>query len=276
VQIGEKVTWNLSSQRRVFRDADAIVVSIPKSGRTWIRVVFRAYRAAAEGRDLVPGTELDENGFRPRIAFTHERWQQLTDRRFWNRLRGRHVVPLGLCSTKRLLLLARDPRDVVVSLHFHLTKRNRRFQGDLPEMLRDPLWGVRPIVDIMNGWFSTFGSLPGFRLVRYEDCRRDPSGTFRGMLGSVGIERIDEAALKSAIEATSFERMQKMEREGWFEKGEMRPGDSADVDSFKVRRGKVGGYVDYLSAEDIAFLEAEIARLRPEFGYSAPASAAPR
>jgi hypothetical protein len=33
------------------------------------------------------------------------------------------------------------------------------------------------------------------------------------------------------------------------------PSDSDNPDSYKVRRGKVGGYSDYLSAEDIAYCD---------------------
>jgi len=36
------------------------------------------------------------------------------------------------------------------------------------------------------------------------------------------------------------------------------PGDINDPESFKIRRGKIGGYIDYLSKEDIEFINAEI------------------
>ena len=36
----------------------------------------------------------------------------------------------------------------------------------------------------------------------------------------------------------------------------LRPADPHNPESFKVRRGKVGGYVDYLSSEDIAYVDA--------------------
>jgi hypothetical protein len=52
-----------------------------------------------------------------------------------------------------------------------------------------------------------------------------------------------------------------------------RPGDP---ESFKTRRGKIGGYVDYLSAEDIAWLNRRIdAELDPFYGYSSAAMPRP-
>ncbi|MGB3794951.1 MAG: hypothetical protein WA957_01445, partial [Alteraurantiacibacter sp.] len=46
----------------------------------------------------------------------------------------------------------------------------------------------------------------------------------------------------------------------------LRPADPENLDSFKVRRGKVGGFVDYFSDEDIAYIDDYIDRnLDPYF-----------
>jgi hypothetical protein len=46
------------------------------------------------------------------------------------------------------------------------------------------------------------------------------------------------------------------------------PADPNDPETFKVRKGKVGGYVDYLGEEEIALLGRKIRdELDPEFGY---------
>ena len=37
------VRWNLSSRARQLSDGDALIVSIPKSGRTWVRTFLCAY-----------------------------------------------------------------------------------------------------------------------------------------------------------------------------------------------------------------------------------------
>jgi hypothetical protein len=42
-----------------------------------------------------------------------------------------------------------------------------------------------------------------------------------------------------------------------------------DPESFKVRRGKVGGYREYLSAGDQQFSAAAMKELDPRFGYTA-------
>jgi hypothetical protein len=72
----------------------------------------------------------------------------------------------------------------------------------------------------------------------------------------------DEAAALIATNRT-FERMQLAEANGELAKqyGEiLRPGDRGDTESFKVRRGLVGGYRDYLSSNDLSWCEAVLAR----------------
>ncbi len=87
----------------------------------------------------------------------------------------------------------------------------------------------------------------------------------------------DPAALGRAVEIASFENMRRLEEGDLQAPGAalvaalkeeaLRPFDAGDPESFKVRRGKVGGYVDYLARPDIEFLHREIARLDPRYGY---------
>ena len=63
--------------------------------------------------------------------------------------------------------------------------------------------------------------------------------------------------------------MQKLEAAGAFDLNILHPGDVRDPESFKVRRGKVGGYCEYLSAEDQQFAAAAITELDRRFGYTA-------
>jgi hypothetical protein len=62
--------------------------------------------------------------------------------------------------------------------------------------------------------------------------------------------------------------MQKLEAAGAFDSNILHPGDVRDPESFKVRRGKVGGYREYLSADDQRFAAAAMTELDARFGYS--------
>ena len=64
-----------------------------------------------------------------------------------------------------------------------------------------------------------------------------------------------------------------MEAAGAFDSKILRPGDVRDPESFKVRRGKVGGYREYLSVEDQEYALAALTKLDPRFGYGLGESA---
>jgi hypothetical protein len=72
---------------------------------------------------------------------------------------------------------------------------------------------------------------------------------------------------QEALEFSRFENMQKLEAAGAFDSNILHPGDVRDPESFKVRRGKVGGYREYLSAEDQQFAEDAMTELDRRFGY---------
>ena len=46
--------------------------------------------------------------------------------------------------------------------------------------------------------------------------------------------------------------------------------DVADPESFKVRRGKVGGYTDYLVTKDRQYATGALVKLDRRFGYDGP------
>jgi hypothetical protein len=85
------------------------------------------------------------------------------------------------------------------------------------------------------------------------------------------------------VEWASFDNLRKLEVSGFFKQGGMRLRNRDDETTFKVRRGKVGGFRDYFTPEQVAELEEIVAtRLSPRFGYTAgaaepgqPAAAAP-
>ena len=62
---------------------------------------------------------------------------------------------------------------------------------------------------------------------------------------------------------------QRLETAGVFDSKILRSADVRNPESFKVRRGKVGGYRDYLSPEDQAFAADALKHLDARFGYTA-------
>ena len=267
-------TWtrrNFSSRARELSGGDAIILSIPKSGRTWLRAFLCAYFCRRFGLEftLRPG-RYALPGF-PRIVFSHDMFEHRTKGDRWDRIRGKYLVPRRELNRAKIILLARDPRDCFVSLYLQLTRRDpnavKLRQKTVGEMLRDEKFGMRAIVDTMNNWLKEFSHRDNFTLVRYEALRASPEERFRDLLAHLGESLPDPSIFQQALEFSRFENMQKLEAAGAFDSNILHPGDVRDPESFKVRRGKVGGYREYLSAEDQKFAEAALTKLDRRFGY---------
>jgi len=137
------------------------------------------------------------------------------------------------------------------------------------ELLRDNRFGIRSIVRAMNDWLDEFSGRKDFTIVRYEALRASPAEHFQDLLAVIGETTLDTSIFQEALEFSRFENMQKLEAAGVFDSKILHPGDVRDPESFKVRRGKVGGFREYLSNEDLAYAAKAMRDLDPKFGYSA-------
>jgi hypothetical protein len=83
--------------------------------------------------------------------------------------------------------------------------------------------------------------------------------------------------IQEAVDFGSFDNLRKLETSGFFRQGGLTLRDPNDPNSFKVRRGKVGGYRDYFSPEQVAELDELVrSRMSPTFGYTPEAPEQPR
>ena len=264
---------NFSSRARLLSGGEVVILSAPKSGRTWIRTFLCAYLCRRHGLEftLQPG-RYDHPEF-PRVIFSHDRFEHRTKGNRWDRVRGKYLVPRRELRRAKIILLVRDPRDCFVSLYLQMTRRDPSAEvtwkrKSVSELLRDKRFGIRGIVRAMNDWLDEFSGRKDFTIVRYEALRASPAEHFRDLLAVVGETTLDMSIFREALEFSRFENMQKLEAAGVFDSKILHPGDVRDPESFKVRRGKVGGYQEYLSVEDLQYAAKALAQLNPLFGYS--------
>jgi hypothetical protein len=272
----KNLSWrrrNFSSRAQELSGGDAIILSVPKSGRTWLRAFLCAYFCRRFDLEftLRPG-RYDLPGF-PRIVFSHDFFEHRTKGDWWDRVRGKYLVPRRELQRAKIILLTRDPRDCFVSLYLQLTRRDpnaplKLRQKTVSEMLQDKRFGMRAIISTMNEWLNEFSEHENFTLVRYEALRASPTERFRDLLAVLGESSPDPTVFQEALEFSRFENMQKLEAAGAFDSNILHPGDVRDPESFKVRRGKVGGYREYLSPKDQQISACLLAELNPTFGYS--------
>jgi Sulfotransferase domain len=265
---------NFSSRARELSGGEAIILSIPKSGRTWLRAFLCAYFCKRFALEFTLRPDRYHDRRIPRLIFSHDVFEHRTKGDRWDRFRGKYLVPRSELDRAKIILLARDPRDCFVSLYLQLTRRDPnapvKFRHKTAsEMLRDRRFGVRAIINAMNDWINEFSGRDNFVLVRYEALRASPAECFRDLLAVLGEAEPDGKNFQEALEFSRFENMQKLEAAGAFDSNILHPGDVRDPESFKVRRGKVGGYREYLSAEDQQFAADAMTKLDPRFGYAA-------
>jgi Sulfotransferase domain len=263
---------NLTSRAAELSGGDALVVSIPKSGRTWLRTFLSAYFCARYEHPF----SLDLTKYRdrriPLVIYSHDLFEHRSKGRWWDRVRGKYLIPAGELRQTQIILLVRDPRDAFVSHYVQLTRPTAEAPGELKtkkvsEMLRDPFLGIGQIVRTMNDWLAEFGDRPNVTLVRYEDLRSRPAEEFGRVLAAVGEQQVSQEHLDGALRFCDFSNMKKLEAAGAFDSKILQPRDMNDPESFNVRRGRIGGYADYLGASDIEYANEALSVLDRRFGY---------
>jgi hypothetical protein len=263
---------------RLLQEADWVLLSYGKSGRTWFRVmVSRFYQLR---HDLPTDHLLEFDNYHrldrsaPKVLFTHNNYirDYVHDRDSLDYYRG-----------KKTVLLVRDPRDVAVSQYFQWRYRMRprkKLINDYPphgsdvaiyDFVSNEKCGIPRIVTYLNVLADAMDTMgDDLLLIRYEDMRTDPGAVLCRVLDFVGTPGTDEQ-VTAAVEYAAYENMKKLEA-GKDLRGtgqRVKPGDEKNPDSFKVRRGKVGGYRDYFTPEQIAVIDAMVDdHLRPVFGYT--------
>jgi hypothetical protein len=271
-------------QYRTLKKADCAVVSFGKSGRTWLRVMLSRFYQVKHGLPenfLLSFSNLHlADPAIPKIFFTHDNY--LKDYSKNGDLKADY-------RDKKVVLLVRHPADVAVSQYHQWRHRMRPHKkalnrypphGEEVEIFdfvarRDA--GLAKVIDFLNGWAEQFPRLPDLMVVRYEDLRADPEATLERLLAFIGTPGTQQE-VQEAVAFSSFENMKRLESgdTSRLRGGRFAPRDKDNPDSFKVRRGKVGGYRDYFSEAQAAEIEALIdADLSPVFGYRAQAAAKP-
>src|SRR5947199_5598703 len=225
--------WNLSSRARELSSGNAIVISIPKSGRTWVRTFLNAYFSYKVGRQFSLNlTDCGDAGV-PRIIYSHDRFEHRTKGNAWDRLRRKYLIPRRALRRTPILLLARDPRDTFVSYFVQLTRRNPATPKEIKEMsvdalLRHPRFGIAVMEEVMNGWITEFGDRSDFPIVRDEALRAEPVRLFHQLLRAIGEQQIDENVFSPPIDFSDLRNMQKLEEAGGFGSKILQPRDPED------------------------------------------------
>jgi hypothetical protein len=207
-------------------------ISYPKSGRSRLRFGLHHLGLAEQVRFHHDGFEFNAAAKPPHDFSIQKRLNRLA-------------------KIDRVVFLKRDPRDVMVSLFHQVTGRFQDFfhySGDISAFIRDPYFGAAVLKQFFDMW-EAISHEREILIVTYEECAEDAVAIFEKVTRYYGFDTPVEAC-REAVEASTLEKMKKIEESGEFSQPWLRKRHGFG----KVRRGKVGGYADSLPVEDIEFL----------------------
>jgi hypothetical protein len=265
-QVGRVLTGSQFAGRNltVFPD-DVFLVSYPRSGNTWTRFLIGNLIHQTEPvsfsniESCIPEIYFNPDHHmrrlsRPRILKSHECFQP---------------------HYRRIIYIARDPRDVAVSFYHHNVKAGNipdsyAMEDYIPRFINaefDTKWGTW--ADHVLSWVLLRESHPQFLLLRYEDMKNDTVGELDRIaqfLHGCSFRSIDTAPekLQRAIDLSSPERMRALEREqsaDWILTRKTR------LDKPFVRTAKAGGWKSVLSPASVSSIEAAWGGVMTRLGY---------
>lgn len=268
-------------QLRLLKHAQLLMIRHPKTGGTWLRTMLThlyAQRYGISTRRVFKSDELAlQHKSLPRwlISNGYFSWERVIAERF-----SRNAAEL---AGKKTLFIARHPGDIVVSWYIQYTKRTKAFKRELleweaktpidrnkisrSEFLRHPDLGLPALIRYHNFWAELLANRPDTLIVRYEDLRLEPMGSLKQIADFIG-EDFSAEEIEQTIAFTDFDHMRKLEEGNYFFNNSLKLRNPRDPEMRKVRRAQVGGYRQDLNAEDLAWLDQQIATLLdPVFGY---------
>jgi hypothetical protein len=247
------------------------VVGYPKCGNTWFGIMLR--------KALTLAYRLDDAKLRrvlsdwrpsrlltgvPAIGVTHhmprfnvENYREMT-------------LDVSAFRGRKVVLLIRDPRDMLVSLYMHNVYRETTplYDGEIDSIVYSEVYGIEKFLKYYGIWYRERALLGGLLLVRYEDLWHDTEAVLREALTFLGVPGVSDALVREAVAYGGFENMRQLEVTNALRLVTLEPSPHRRDEAFQVRKGIIGDHVNHLSPEAIGHVDRRVeADLPAFFGY---------
>ena len=229
---------------------DTVVVSYPKSGRTWLRMILAR---------LLTNMGHDHSEYEMLPVF-HKSYKEISD------LFSRDI---------KVVFLHRHPGDVLVSHWSEMSTSMRSGEVviidnyEFYHFLKDKYHGIKQLIGFNNEWLTNFHKFKAFKAITYEEMKKNTFKAVKKVTKLINLDCTDEQ-IRDAVEYSRFENMQKIEKgEGtnYLEhyKGnfgqelkkqeilEEAARNGIDLQP-RIRKGKVKGYMQDLKKEEIEII----------------------
>jgi len=244
-----------------YRPDDVVIVSYPKSGRTWLQFIM-AHLITGMIPDGSKEVDFSNAGF---IAPSISWLAQGSGVDFKALPSPRIMLSHSPYNTNfpRVIYLMRDVRDVLVSYYYYL-KKIQGFNGTLYEFLcgaaREVKYGEWD--EHLNSWIYQNPSLSNLCLVKYENILRDPFREIEKLACFIGLQPTAEQISK-AVEKSSFDKMRQIEEK----KGLGPILDKGNPQIRFVRKGGSGNWREELGGEEKALIKKRYGNALIRAGY---------
>lgn len=275
ISYSKKWSRYLIDDLRAFRYSDpntTYLISFPKTGVTWLKFMLTQILTQAYDLECNLTVGLNklsrENSQLPNIAWTHDSSNILNEAGKRNNLDKIFIYGGRFRYRKnRVILLVRDPRDVVLSYYHQVTKRSDEpLEVDsISEFVRHPHYGIERIIRFYQIWNRNRWVPKHLLIVRYEDLLTNGPIVITKILNFIDAKNFDMAMVNQVYEESQADKMRKLEMQGKVEGMRV---FGTDRDYLKVRRAESGSYKYELSEDDIQHCNEIMKKLPSIYGYS--------
>lgn len=252
---------------KTFLNLQSYFISYPKSGRTWIRVLYGMYLIKLLNIKIDQSNIETEIFDMSSVQFIKNKTVPPNLIQHWTHDVHKftlfdHIIQNSEnYQNTKIIVMRRNIKDTLISDYYHNKYRSeilKKLFSDisLEEYIRLPIFGIDWILHYYTKLESVLAHIPkhNILIINYENCITDINSEFKKILNFLNIS-INEECLSQSIKFSSFDNLHFLEKNGHFSGIQLKLVDPLEKNSFKVRCGKVNQYKTELSETCIKYID---------------------
>lgn len=248
-----------------FNNSEVIIVEYPRSGFHWLTGLAYMSAGAGGGRwtgsrttyhDIFGDLKAKTNNRILRLGWSFNDLLNLEEGKRW-RTWEELETDKSRYRNKKVVLLIRDPKDIIVS-HFWMCKKRAMtnigglYKEDIEDFYRGAWTGVKRILTYWNIWDENRYIPQEFHIFRYEDLHTNATNEIRRLFAVLNFSEYSDSAIEKAVEKMQFDKQRSIEDSGWPPWADLKyNGSQQDSSTHTHRVGKIGDYKNHLNAKQI-------------------------